>query len=196
MTLEFVENEGHPPTYFEITYKDFLELQRSGKLSSKFQLDIDVNKELNMPQTPCPLLLLFSHHFPFWYIKLSIPFFPFLWEMPYGKYFVFLLLDSIQSALDWYLQCNSSQRRISSISPFWAFTQYSHSWPTRLFSIIREKYILFRMYESLSHMRVDPTFMRERTHVSDIWCTSSISKASPRNLSLVKDESVCKSYGP
>ena len=49
VTPEFVKNEGHPPTYVEITYKDFLELQQSGKLSSKFQLDFEVNKELNMP---------------------------------------------------------------------------------------------------------------------------------------------------
>ena len=62
---EFVENEGHPPTYVEITYKDFLELQQSGKLSSKFQLDFDVNKELNMLQKPCPLLLLFHTTFYF-----------------------------------------------------------------------------------------------------------------------------------
>ena len=33
---EFVDNEGHPPTYVEITYKDFLESQQSGKLSSQF----------------------------------------------------------------------------------------------------------------------------------------------------------------
>ena len=112
---EFVENEGHPPTYVEITYKDFLELQQSGKHSSKFQLNFDVNKELNMPQTPCPLLLLFQTTFHFGtlnYLHYSSSSF----EMPYGKYFVFLLLDSIQTAFYHYLQCNSSLRRISSIS--------------------------------------------------------------------------------
>ena len=38
---EFVDNEGHPLAYVEITYKEFLELQQSGRLSYKFQLDFE-----------------------------------------------------------------------------------------------------------------------------------------------------------
>ena len=36
---ELADNESHQPAYVEMTYREFLELQQTGKLRSKFRLN-------------------------------------------------------------------------------------------------------------------------------------------------------------